>query len=167
MKEAMEKLKLINTKKFEDQEKDFKWRKESFNQNARSDKLALSHYRHRSEQVDRINKYFARFNTKANVVAYTSSNEYYAAKIDQLPSSTCWTKEETDCLMYLCQKFNLRFLIIADRLAKFLKDRYDRRQLEQLAAYKELPILDSNLNEPKQDAGMQVQDVDDAALVSN
>ena len=102
------------------------------------------------------------------MVTYTSSNEYYAAKIDQLPSSTSWTKEETDCLMYLCQKFNLRFLVIADRFSKFLKDRYDRRQLESLSAYKELPVIEMNLGDLEKDNGVDSKDaVDDAAIVSN
>lgn len=69
---------------------------------------------------------------KTEVVKYESSREYYDAKIDKLPSSTSWTKEETDCLMYLCERFNLRFTVIADRLALLVKDRYDRKLAEEV-----------------------------------
>lgn len=105
------------TSKVEDRTKKFKWQKRPFLQQTRRDRLALSHYRHAGEPADRINKYFSRFNTKSRVITYASDQEYHDAKLDQLPSSTSWSKEETDCLMYLCQKFNLRFLVIADRFS--------------------------------------------------
>jgi len=136
-REARAKLSEMQSKPMTERAKEFKWRKRPFQQQTRKDKLSLTHYRHAREDIDRINKHFSKFNTRTNVITYESSREYVDAKLDQLPSSTSWSKEETDCLMYLCQKFNLRFLVIADRFASFLKDRYDRRQIESLIAYKD------------------------------
>ena len=34
--------------------------------------------------------------------------------------------------MELCQKFDLRFNVIADRFDNYLKDKYDRMQLEKI-----------------------------------
>ena len=61
------------------------------------------------------------------MIRYTSTREYYDAKLDQLPSANVWSKEETDLLMCLCDDFDLRFTVIADRFAMILKERYDRR----------------------------------------
>lgn len=82
---------------------------------------------------------FARFNTKSEVVTYTSSREYADAKLDQLASSSSWSKEETDVLLSLCEQFNLRFNVIADRFSMTLKDRYDRKlQAERKTASKKV-----------------------------
>ena len=61
------------------------------------------------------NNRFARFNTKSKVVKYTSSREYNNAKLDQLASSSSWSKEETDVLLSLCEQFNLCFNVIVDQ----------------------------------------------------
>ena len=34
--------------------------------------------------------------------------------------------------MELCQKYNLRFLVIADRFVSYLKEKYDQRQVQKL-----------------------------------
>lgn len=70
---------------------------------------------------------FEKFNCRTDVVRYGSVSEYRQAGIDNLPSSSSWTKEETDCLMELCQRYNLRFLVIADRFVGYLKEKYDQR----------------------------------------
>jgi hypothetical protein len=44
---------------------------------------------------------FDKFNTRTDVINY-KPGEYEAAGLDKLPSSSSWTKEETDCLMELC-----------------------------------------------------------------
>lgn len=101
--EADRKMKEMLSVDLKEREKTFKWRKQPFQQKqTRRDNLTLQHYRHIEEKDDRIIKYFSRFNTKSTVITYESDQEYYDAKLDQLPSSTSWTKEETDCLMYLC-----------------------------------------------------------------
>jgi DNA methyltransferase 1-associated protein 1 len=56
---------------------------------------------------------FARFNKKAKVVTYTEE-EY--KKVVQ-PMKSDWDKRETDVLFDLCQRFDLRFIVIADRFA--------------------------------------------------
>jgi len=69
---------------------------------------------------------------KTPVVRYKSIHEYRKAGLHKLPSSSSWTKEETDCLMDLCEQFDLRFVIIADRFVSNLKDKYDQKQLRKL-----------------------------------
>ena len=81
----------------------------------------LSHW---NKGIER-SEIFSKMNTKTEVIYYSSNLEYYKAKLDKLPSSSSWSKEETDCLMYLCKLYDLRFLIIADRFALTLKDFYD------------------------------------------
>ncbi|KAL2621131.1 hypothetical protein R1flu_001336 [Riccia fluitans] len=52
---------------------------------------------------------YAKFNKKVEVIRYTDK-EYAAHLVDDT-----WTKEETDALFDLCEQFDLRFIIIADR----------------------------------------------------
>jgi hypothetical protein len=81
--------------------------------------------------VDR-QEIFSKFNCKSEVVRYYNDREYYIAGIDMLPSSSHWTKMETDTLMDLCELYDLRFAIIADRFAEELKVRYDRSKFRKL-----------------------------------
>lgn len=52
---------------------------------------------------------FQNFNCKSEVIRYLNIYEYHYAGIDSLHSSSSWTKEETDCLMDLCERYDLRF----------------------------------------------------------
>ena len=61
-----------------------------------------------------------------------SPKEYFEAGLDKLASSNSWNKEETDILLYLCEKFNLSFPIIADRFSLFLKEKYDKKLRDEL-----------------------------------
>ena len=54
---------------------------------------------------------FSRFNRKIEIVKYT--DEEYNKIV--APLSTDWSKEETDHLFKLCERFGLRFIIISDR----------------------------------------------------
>lgn len=54
---------------------------------------------------------FARFNRKVEVIRY--SDEEYQQLVR--PLSTDWTKRETDHLFRLCERYSLRFIVIADR----------------------------------------------------
>jgi DNA methyltransferase 1-associated protein 1 len=54
---------------------------------------------------------FARFNRKVDVIKYTD-DEYQKVVA---PMSSDWTKKETDHLFKLCDKYSLRFIVIADR----------------------------------------------------
>ena len=88
---------------------------------------------HRSKSLQQMrHKEFSKLNTKTEVIRPLSDEEYKKAGLDNLPSSTSWTKEETECLMNLCEKYDLRFLVVADRYADCLKDRYDQKQVKSL-----------------------------------
>jgi len=54
---------------------------------------------------------FARFNKKVDLVKYTDEEYERVVK----PLSKDWSKEETDHLWRLCEEFDLRFIVIADR----------------------------------------------------
>ena len=88
--------------------------------------MQLCHWKQKEDQPgpDRIEQ-FAKLNYKTPVVKYVDHVEYLAAGLDKLPSSTSWTKLETDCLIDLCEQFDLRFHVIADRFVGALKERYD------------------------------------------
>ena len=64
---------------------------------------------------------FARFNKKPRVITYTE--EEYKMAVGSMTSD--WDKLETDVLFDLCQRLNLRFIVIADRFSSELQDRID------------------------------------------
>lgn len=66
---------------------------------------------------------FAKYNKKVDILRYTDE-EYEKHLTDPV-----WTKEETDQLLDLCERFDLRFVVIADRFpttrsVEELKSRY-------------------------------------------
>uniref|UniRef100_A0A452ZPQ5 dAMP1 SANT/Myb-like domain-containing protein n=1 Tax=Aegilops tauschii subsp. strangulata TaxID=200361 RepID=A0A452ZPQ5_AEGTS len=66
---------------------------------------------------------FAKYNTKVDVLKYTDE-EY-----EKYLTEPTWSREETDQLFELCQRFDLRFIVIADRFptarsVEDLKSRY-------------------------------------------
>ena len=63
---------------------------------------------------------------------YENSQEYYAAGLDKLPSSSSWSKLETDVLLDLCERYDLRFGVVTDRFVKHLKEAYDNLQVRRL-----------------------------------
>ena len=65
---------------------------------------------------------FARFNKKPRSVKY--SDEEYKKAV--LPVRSDWDKLETDVLFELCERFNMRFIVIADRFSAELQDRVDQ-----------------------------------------
>ena len=94
-----------------------KWCWSPFPNPAREDQAQFSHWMKKKE-VGEVYA-FARFNRKASVVTYT--DEQYEKVI--APLKTDWSKIETDVLFDLCQRFNLRFIVIADRFSYELKER--------------------------------------------
>ena len=88
-----------------------KWVWSPFSNPARQDSAQFNHWVKRKE-VGEVYA-FARFNRKATVVTYT--DEQYEKAIAPLKSD--WTKLETDVLFELCDRFNLRFIVIADRFS--------------------------------------------------
>lgn len=84
-----------------------KWAWIGFTNPARKDGFQLYHWR---REMDRANEYpFAKMNITNAVPTYTDT-EY-----QELLNVPSWTKAETDCLFRLCRKFDLRFVVVADR----------------------------------------------------
>ncbi|KAG5395493.1 hypothetical protein IGI04_017307 [Brassica rapa subsp. trilocularis] len=91
---------------------------------ARKDDLQLYHWVRVVNDVPPTGDYsFAKYNKSVDVLKYTD-DEYENHLTDPV-----WTKEETDQLFELCERFDLRFTVIADRFPlsrtlEELKDRY-------------------------------------------
>ncbi|XP_031274113.1 SWR1-complex protein 4 [Pistacia vera] len=100
------------------------WQWLPFTNSARKDDLQLYHWVRVVNGIPPTGDYsFAKYNKSVDVVKYT--NEEY----EKYLTDPTWTKEETDQLFDLCERFDLRFIIIADRFpssrsVEELKDRY-------------------------------------------
>ncbi|ETL79179.1 hypothetical protein F442_20794 [Phytophthora nicotianae P10297] len=97
-----------------------KWIRKSFRNPARAalagengeEGLTLTHWgKAHLEQPDYV---FARFNVKSEVTSYTDK-EYEAALAHHQDPMMKWSKEEMDLLMKLCQRFDLRWVVISDK----------------------------------------------------
>lgn len=65
---------------------------------------------------------FARFNKKAQIITYSDEEfKKVIEPVDKLKHSD-WTRLESDVLMDLCERFQLRFIIIADRFSSEVQD---------------------------------------------
>lgn len=64
----------------------------------------------KQKEVDELYP-FARFNRQVDLVKYTEDE--YSKVI--APLSSDWTKQETDHLWRLCERYSLRFIVVADR----------------------------------------------------
>uniref|UniRef100_A0A251UGZ2 Putative myb-like transcription factor family protein n=1 Tax=Helianthus annuus TaxID=4232 RepID=A0A251UGZ2_HELAN len=100
------------------------WEWLSFTNSARKDDLKLYHWVRVVNGAPPTGDYsFAKYNKSVDVIKFTDE-EYEKHLTD--PS---WTKEETDELFDLCERFDLRFVVIADRFSSSrsveeLKNRY-------------------------------------------
>ncbi|KAF3436570.1 hypothetical protein FNV43_RR23662 [Rhamnella rubrinervis] len=100
------------------------WQWLPFTSSARKDSLQLYHWVRVVNGVPPTGDYsFAKYNKSVDVVKYTDE-EYEKFLTDPM-----WTKEETDQLFDLCERYDLRFIVIADRFpssrtVEDLKDRY-------------------------------------------
>ncbi|KAM3412212.1 hypothetical protein ACQJBY_003722 [Aegilops geniculata] len=100
------------------------WRWLPFTSSARTDNLQLYHWVRVVNNVPPTGDYdFAKYNTKVDVLKYTDE-EY-----EKYLTEPTWSREETDQLFELCQRFDLRFIVIADRFptarsVEDLKSRY-------------------------------------------
>jgi len=88
------------------------WLWHDFRNPAREDGLVLHHWMKEKEKDEAYP--FARFNRKVEVVQY-SDDEYRKAVEDNECLRGDWTRLETDHLFRLCEKYQLRFIIVADR----------------------------------------------------
>lgn len=97
------------------------WKWVAFTNPARKDGLVLQHWR---RQADEGKDYpFAKFNKSIEVPTYTEA-EYQHHLV-----SAGWSREETDHLMDLAQRFDLRFIIMHDR---WDRNCYCERSVEDL-----------------------------------
>ncbi|XP_062180278.1 SWR1-complex protein 4-like [Phragmites australis] len=100
------------------------WQWLPFTSSARTDNLQLYHWVRVVNGVQPTGDYqFAKYNKKVDVLKYTDE-EYEKYLIDP-----AWSREETDQLFELCERFDLRFIVIADRFpaarsVEDLKSRY-------------------------------------------
>ncbi|KAF7120894.1 hypothetical protein RHSIM_Rhsim13G0002300 [Rhododendron simsii] len=100
------------------------WQWLPFTNSARKDTLQLYHWVRVVNGVPPTGDYsFAKYNKSVDLVRYTDE-EYEKYLTDPM-----WTKKDTDQLFDLCERFDLRFVVIADRFSSSrtveeLKDRY-------------------------------------------
>ncbi|XP_010241543.1 PREDICTED: SWR1-complex protein 4 [Nelumbo nucifera] len=100
------------------------WQWLPFTSSARKDNLQLYHWVRVVNGVPPTGDYsFAKYNKSVDIIKYTDE-EYEKYLTDPM-----WTKEETDQLFDLCERFDLRFIVIADRFpssrtVEELKNRY-------------------------------------------
>lgn len=127
-----------------------KWLWTPFLNPARKDHLQLFHWRRVTDPNEAPKEYqFAKYNIRLdNHVPKYDDKEY-----NMLLYCDQWTKEETDYLMEMCYKFDLRFLVIHDRWdtkrfptkrsVEDLKERYYfvYNQLAKARAFIEAPKL--------------------------
>ncbi|TMW61575.1 hypothetical protein Poli38472_012766 [Pythium oligandrum] len=98
-----------------------KWLRKSFRNPARAELageqehqggLTLSHWV--KAHIDPPDYVFARFNVKCDVFKYTDE-EFTSVLANHEDPQMKWTKEETDALFTLCERFDLRWVVIADK----------------------------------------------------
>lgn len=86
-----------------------KWEWTPFKNPARTDGAVFHHWRRAAE--DQKEYPFAKFNKQLNIVSYTS-NEY---NTHLRTNQAKWSKPQTDHLFDLAKRFDLRFVVMADR----------------------------------------------------
>ncbi|XP_064479467.1 DNA methyltransferase 1-associated protein 1-like [Ornithodoros turicata] len=97
------------------------WRWMPFANPARKDGVMLHHWR---RVADEGKEYpFANFNKQVHVPTYSG------AEYQQHLTSNSWTRAETDYLLEMCRRFDLRFLVVRDR---WDTTRFARRSVEDL-----------------------------------
>ncbi|KEG02604.1 conserved Plasmodium protein, unknown function [Plasmodium vinckei vinckei] len=112
------------------------WRLVKFKNKCRNDDLILKKWKKMGYKNDKIqfnensiedDYTFEKFNKKINIVKY--DDEFYNKQIKNM--NLKWTKEETDYLFNLCEKYECHFIIIYDvydpkysRTIEELKDRF-------------------------------------------
>jgi DNA methyltransferase 1-associated protein 1 len=100
----------------------FPWLWKAFKNSARNDELELYHWMR--ADIEETDYRFAKCNKHVDIPNFTDK-EY-----DSFLVHSSWTKEETKCLLDLCQQFDLRWPVITDRYSlkkrsmEELKDRY-------------------------------------------
>jgi len=98
-----------------------KWKWMPFTNPARTDDATFYHWRRPSDEPKEYP--FAKFNKKVEVPTYTD------VEYQQHLTCNSWTREETDHLMDLARRFDIRFIIMADR---YDTEKYSKRSVEDL-----------------------------------
>ncbi|CAH0552086.1 unnamed protein product [Brassicogethes aeneus] len=113
-----------------------KWKWMPFTNPARMDSSTFYHWRRPSDEPKEYP--FAKFNKKVDVPTYTD------IEFNQHLRSDSWSKEETDHLMDLARRYDLRFIVMADR---FDSDKFSKRSVEDIKDryYKICGILNKTL----------------------
>ncbi|XP_018567565.1 DNA methyltransferase 1-associated protein 1 isoform X1 [Anoplophora glabripennis] len=98
-----------------------KWKWMAFTNPARTDNATFHHWRRPSDEPKEYP--FAKFNKKVDLPTYTD--------VEYQQHLVCegWTKEETDHLMDLAHRFDLRFIIMSDR---YDSEKFSKRSVEDL-----------------------------------
>lgn len=97
-----------------------RWKYTEFTIEARTDGLMLKHW-----QKEGASNPYSKIGRKLDVVKY-NDQEYKELLAELNPS---WSKAETDLLFELCENFELRFIVIADRFAQHTEY---KRSIEEL-----------------------------------
>eukprot|EP00095_Tigriopus_kingsejongensis_P010512 maker-scaffold45_size475391-snap-gene-1.13 protein:Tk10512 transcript:maker-scaffold45_size475391-snap-gene-1.13-mRNA-1 annotation:"hypothetical protein DAPPUDRAFT_198960" len=97
------------------------WKWMTFTNPARKDGLVLYHWRRAQDEGKEYP--FAKFNKRLEIPTFTDIEYRNHLEADG------WTREETDHLLDLCQRFDLRFTVIHDR---YDSQTYKNRSIEDL-----------------------------------
>lgn len=98
-----------------------KWSWMPFTNPARTDNATFYHWRRPSDESKEYP--FAKFNKKVEIPCYSDVEYQLHLKSDS------WSKEETDHLMDLSKRFDLRFVVMADR---YDTEKFSKRSIEDL-----------------------------------
>lgn len=98
------------------------WKWTPFTNPARKDNSVFYHWKRIGDEPKEYP--FAKFNKAPQVTTY--SDQEYATHLDTAPN---WTRSQTDHLIDLCQRFNLRFVVIQDRWDKTV---YGQKSVEDI-----------------------------------
>lgn len=93
-----------------------KWVWHSFKNSARRDGYELKHWVKASTLLNPSDYAFSRFNVESRVISIDQA--LYDEKLVKLDQEHNWTKAQTFKLLDLCKRFDLRWIVIADRFGK-------------------------------------------------
>eukprot|EP01112_Ceratiomyxa_fruticulosa_P004286 TRINITY_DN1475_c0_g1_i1.p1 TRINITY_DN1475_c0_g1~~TRINITY_DN1475_c0_g1_i1.p1 ORF type:complete len:456 (-),score=118.34 TRINITY_DN1475_c0_g1_i1:57-1424(-) len=92
-----------------------RWTWKAFRSSARNDSMVLHHWERANDRND--DYMFARFNKKLVIPVYSDEEYEKYFKVDD------WTRDETDCLMQMCERYDLRWPVIGDRYEEELAEK--------------------------------------------
>ncbi|EKX44313.1 hypothetical protein GUITHDRAFT_139856 [Guillardia theta CCMP2712] len=101
--------------------KKVQWEFQSFTNSARTDGLELKHWQKKGVKWDEYP--FAKFNKKVQLLLYSDEEYETLLHVDD------WTRQQSDELMKLAERFHLNFILVQDRwegdiTIEILKDRF-------------------------------------------